>query len=88
MTGPANVPDQPAGDPFTPLLRRHPCLVVVGQQLRDLGERHHVRRLADQGVTDLIVGFRWPYATGPDTEPLETKLTHLRRYADTIIAKV
>jgi probable F420-dependent oxidoreductase len=47
-----------------------------------------VRRLADQGVTDLIVGFRWPYATGPDLEPLETKLTHLRRYADTIITKL
>jgi probable F420-dependent oxidoreductase len=45
-----------------------------------------VRRLADQGVTDLIVGFRWPYATGPDTEPLDIKLAHLRRYADTIIA--
>jgi probable F420-dependent oxidoreductase len=46
-----------------------------------------VRRLEDQGVTDLIVGFRWPYVTGPDTEPLDTKLTHLRRYADTIITK-
>jgi probable F420-dependent oxidoreductase len=46
-----------------------------------------VRRLADQGVTDLIVGFRWPYVTGPDTEPLETKLTNLRRYATTIITK-
>ena len=46
-----------------------------------------VRRLEDQGVTDLIVGFRWPYVTGPDTEPLETKLTHLRGYADTVIAK-
>ena len=45
-----------------------------------------VRRLEDQGVTDLIVGFRWPYATGPDTEPLADKLTHLRRYADTVIA--
>jgi probable F420-dependent oxidoreductase len=45
-----------------------------------------LRRLADQGVTDVIVGFRWPYVTGPDTEPLETKLTHLRRYARTIIA--
>jgi hypothetical protein len=44
-----------------------------------------VRRLEDQGVTDLIVGFRWPYVTGPDPEPLDTKLTHLRRYADTII---
>jgi probable F420-dependent oxidoreductase len=46
-----------------------------------------VRRLEDQGVTDLIVGFRWPYVTGPDTEPLETKLTHLRRYAGTVISK-
>jgi probable F420-dependent oxidoreductase len=45
-----------------------------------------LRRLADQGVTDVIVGFRWPYVTGPDTEPLQTKLTHLRRYARTIIA--
>ena len=46
-----------------------------------------VRRLEDQGVTDLIVGFRWPYVTGPDTEPLETKLANLRRYATTIITK-
>jgi probable F420-dependent oxidoreductase len=47
-----------------------------------------VRRLEDQGVTDLIVGFRWPYTTGPDTEPLEDKLTHLRRYADTILTNL
>jgi hypothetical protein len=47
-----------------------------------------VRRLEDQGVTDLIVGFRWPYVTGPDTEPLDDKLTHLRRYADTILTKL
>jgi probable F420-dependent oxidoreductase len=46
-----------------------------------------VRRLEDQGVTDLIVGFRWPYVTGPDTEPLAAKLTNLRRYAETIITK-
>jgi probable F420-dependent oxidoreductase len=46
-----------------------------------------VRRLADQGVTDVIVGFRWPYATGPDTEPLSTKLDHLRRFADGVMAK-
>src|ERR1700746_3057587 len=44
-----------------------------------------VRRLEDQGVTDLIVGFRWPYTTGPDREPLADKLTHLRRYADTLL---
>ena len=46
-----------------------------------------VRRLEDQGVTDVIVGFRWPYAIGPDTEPLSSKLDHLRRFADGVIAK-
>jgi probable F420-dependent oxidoreductase len=47
-----------------------------------------VRRLEEQGVTDVIIGFRWPYATGPDTEPLDLKLDNLRRFADTVIAKV
>jgi alkanesulfonate monooxygenase SsuD/methylene tetrahydromethanopterin reductase-like flavin-dependent oxidoreductase (luciferase family) len=46
-----------------------------------------VRRLEDQGVTDVIVGFRWPYQEGPDTEPLQAKLDALRRYADEVIAK-
>ena len=30
-----------------------------------------VKRLEDQGVTDVIVGFRVPYIKGPDTEPLD-----------------
>jgi probable F420-dependent oxidoreductase len=47
-----------------------------------------VRRLEEQGVTDAIVGFRWPYQTGPDTEPLADKLAKLRRFADDVIAKV
>ncbi len=47
-----------------------------------------VRRLEDQGVTDLVVGFRWPYQVGPDTEPLADKIAKLRRFADTVIAKV
>ena len=38
--------------------------------------------------TDVIVGFRWPYQVGPDTEPLAGKLAKLRRYADDVIAKV
>jgi probable F420-dependent oxidoreductase len=46
-----------------------------------------VRRLEDLGVTDVIVGFRWPYTTGPDTEPLAVKLDNLRRYAGDVIAK-
>ena len=47
-----------------------------------------IRRLEEQGVTDVIVGFRWPYAVGPDTEVLQTKLDNLRRFADEVIAKV
>lgn len=47
-----------------------------------------VRRLEELGVTDVIVGFRWPYDVGPDTEPLSTKIDALRRYADDVITKV
>ncbi|HVX20007.1 MAG TPA: TIGR03619 family F420-dependent LLM class oxidoreductase [Acidimicrobiales bacterium] len=47
-----------------------------------------VRRLEERGVTDVIVGFRWPYDVGPDTEPLQDKLDNLRRFADAVIAKV
>jgi probable F420-dependent oxidoreductase len=47
-----------------------------------------VRRLEEQGVTDVIVGFRWPYAVGADTESLTDKVDHLRRYAEEVIGKV
>ncbi|MFI6453571.1 hypothetical protein ACIBF6_18680 [Streptosporangium amethystogenes] len=47
-----------------------------------------VRRLADKGVTDLIVGFRTPYIKGPDTEPLSEKIEHLERLAESVISKV
>jgi hypothetical protein len=46
-----------------------------------------VRRLEEQGVTDVIVGFRWPYRVGPDLEPLNEKIASLRRFADQVIAK-
>ena len=36
-----------------------------------------VRRLEELGVTDVIVGFRWPYGVGQDTEPLQTKIDNL-----------
>jgi probable F420-dependent oxidoreductase len=45
-----------------------------------------IRRLEEQGVTDVIVGFRWPYTVGADVEPLQTKIDNLRRFADTVIA--
>ena len=47
-----------------------------------------VQRLEELGVTDVIVGFRWPYVVGPDTEPLQDKIDALARYADDVIAKV
>ncbi|WP_280263512.1 TIGR03619 family F420-dependent LLM class oxidoreductase [Nocardia wallacei] len=46
-----------------------------------------IKRLEDKGVTDVIVGFRYPYTPGPDTEPLETKIANLERYAESVIAK-
>ncbi len=46
-----------------------------------------IARLEDQGVTEVIVGFRWPYHVGPDVEPLQRKLDALRRYADDVIAQ-
>lgn len=50
--------------------------------------RDGIHRLEEQGVTDVIVGFRWPYEVGPDTEPLQAKLDNLHRFAETVIAKV
>src|ERR671910_1166034 len=47
-----------------------------------------IKRLADKGVTDCIVGFRVPYIKGPDTEPLQKKIDNLGKYADSIISKV
>ena len=45
-----------------------------------------IRRFEEMGVTDVIVGFRWPYTVGPDEQPLQEKIDHLRRYADGVIA--
>jgi len=47
-----------------------------------------IKRLEDKGVTDAIVGFRYPYIKGPDPEPLEKKIRHLERYAEKVMAKV
>ncbi|OKH68196.1 hypothetical protein EB72_02065 [Mycobacterium sp. SWH-M1] len=47
-----------------------------------------VKRLEDKGITDVIVGFRMPYITGPDTEPLDTKIRNLEMFAENVIAKL
>jgi probable F420-dependent oxidoreductase len=46
-----------------------------------------IRRLEERGVTDVIVGFRWPYDSGPDTEALGAKIDNLRRFSDDVIDK-
>lgn len=44
-----------------------------------------IKRLEDQGVTDVIVGFRDPY-TMPDG-PLQPKIDAIRGFADSVISK-
>ena len=46
-----------------------------------------VRRLADLGITDLVIGFQNPYTKQADTQSLEAKVDALRRYAERVIAK-
>lgn len=46
-----------------------------------------VKRLEDKGVTDAIVGFRYPYVMGNDTQPLDSKIRKLERFAENVIAK-
>lgn len=46
------------------------------------------KRLADKGVTDVIVGFRLPYIVGNDTQPLQEKIDLLSMFADNVISKV
>ena len=41
------------------------------------------RRLADMGVTDVIVGFRNPYIKGEDPQTLDEKVAKLERFAET-----
>jgi probable F420-dependent oxidoreductase len=47
-----------------------------------------VRRLADLGVTDIVMRFENFYTVEPDRTPLQLRLDALRRYADEVIAKV
>jgi probable F420-dependent oxidoreductase len=46
-----------------------------------------IEKLEELGVTGVIVGFRYPYDVGPDTEPLQTKIDNLQRFSDDVIAK-
>jgi probable F420-dependent oxidoreductase len=44
-----------------------------------------VRRLEEQGVTDVIIGFRDPYSGRPDTQSLAQKIDLLWGFADSVI---
>ena len=84
------------GDDLERLVRRVLELRADSPRARDPFEVHAisldaysidgVRRLADMGVTDMIVGFRYPYTREQDRETLAQKVDALRRYADTVIA--
>jgi probable F420-dependent oxidoreductase len=45
------------------------------------------RRLEEQGVTDVVIGFRDPYTSQQDTQPLQEKIDLLRGFADTVVSK-
>ncbi len=47
-----------------------------------------VHKLEDLGVTDVIVGFRYPYTVEPDTQTLQDKIDLLRRFGDSVVTKV
>ena len=47
-----------------------------------------IEKLEELGVTGVIVGFRYPYDVGPDTETLQTKIDNLQRFSEDVIAKV
>jgi hypothetical protein len=47
-----------------------------------------VHKLEDLGITDVIVGFRYPYTVEPDTQPLQDKIDLLNRFADSVMARV
>ncbi|MGZ8763269.1 MAG: TIGR03619 family F420-dependent LLM class oxidoreductase [Acidimicrobiia bacterium] len=46
-----------------------------------------VRRLEEAGVTDVVVGFRYPYTSEPDIQPLAEKIDLLRRFADSVVTR-
>lgn len=45
-------------------------------------------KLAEKGVTDVIVGFRDAYQVPQDTETLEQKVEALQQFADDVVSKV
>lgn len=51
----------------------------------DAYSKDGIKRLQDAGVTDVVVGFRYPYTTEPDTQTLEEKITALSRFAEKMI---
>ena len=83
-------PARPPGPP-SPVPRRGGHRGPPVRRARDLGRRLHPRRRAPpRGPGRHRPDRRLPLAlrTGPDTEPLDDKLAHLRRYADAILAKL
>jgi probable F420-dependent oxidoreductase len=47
-----------------------------------------IKRMKDLGITDAVVGFHNTYALTQDNESLQTKLSNIERYAESVIAKI
>ena len=60
----------------------------IHAQSLDAYKADGIKRLEDRGVTNIMVGFRMPYAVGPDPEPLENKLRAIEKYGEKVISKV
>jgi probable F420-dependent oxidoreductase len=84
------------GETLVSLLDKLRAMRADGPRARERFEIHAIsmdaysvdgiRRLEEQGVTDVVVGFRKAYEA--DRTPLEKKLAAIRRYGDSVIAKV
>ncbi len=60
----------------------------IGVISRDAYTPDGIKRLAEMGVTDAIVGFRNSYQLAQDNEPLANKIGALRRYAERVIQQL
>ena len=60
--------------------------ILFSTAIGDVGH-DTIARYRDLGVTDLAVVFRNLYAVEEDSQPLQTKIDDLNRFADTVIAK-
>jgi len=78
-----HIPLQSGNDQVLRRMGRHYSTAQYGERVQQIAEEIPGCALG----ADVMVGFRNSYTQGQDTEPLETKLTALRQYADRVMSK-